>query len=145
MADYSGHDLSGLSFLQPYAGTGPPGIVKSSGVWLSDDYVQAGSHSLCVGPGGFKEIFYAALAEETTIDAFVFPLAGSNPIFYVVDLANCAKASATPVGVGAWEALQLVFVAEKKIYKIVIANPIPIIGAGLGDGEKGWCYFDSIE
>lgn len=144
-ADYPGHDLSDVFDLQPIAGVGPVGLVKSSGVWLSDDYAQAGSHSLCVGPGGFKEMFYAALAEETTINAYVYPLAGSKPIFYVVDLGNCVKASATPAGVGAWEALQLVFVAEKKIYKIVIANPIPIIGTGLGDGEKGWCYFDSIK
>lgn len=145
MADYSGYDLSDVFGIQQIAGEGPVGIVKSSNVWLSTDLSQAGSHSLCVGPGGFKEIFYAALAEEITIDAYVYPLAGSNPIFYIVDLGNCVKASDTPVGVGAWEALQLSFTAEKKVYKVVVANPIPIIGTGLGDGEKGWCYFDSIE
>ena len=145
MANYSGYDLSDVSDLQQIAGVGPKGIVKSSGVWLSDDYAHAGLYSLCVAPGGFKEIFYAALAGAITIDAYVYPLAGSNPIFYVVDLGNCFQDSDIPAGVGSWEALQLSFTAEKKIYKIVVANPIPIIGTGLGDGEKGWCYFDSIE
>jgi len=145
MANYSGYDLSGVSDLQRIAGEGRKGIVKSSNVWLSDDYAQAGSHSLCVGPGGFKEMFYAAEAGAITINAHVYPLAGSNPIFYVVDLGNCFQDSDMPAGVGSWEALQLSFTAEKKIYKVVVANPIPIIGAGLGDGEKGWCYFDSIQ
>jgi len=145
MADYSGHDLSNIFTLQQIAGEGPKGIVKSSNVWLSTDYAQAGSYSLCVGPGGFKEMFYAAEAGAITIDAYVYPLPGSKPVFYVVDLGNCVKDLDTPAGVGSWEALQLSFTAEKKIYKVIVANPIPIIGTGLGDGEKGWCYFDSIQ
>jgi len=145
MADYSGYDLSAISFIQVIGGEGPVGIVKSSNCWLSDDQAHVGIYSEAIGPGGFKEMFYAAAAGAITIDCQVYPLAGSNPIFYAVDLGGEMQDSDTPLAVGAWEALQLSFVAEKKIYKVVIANPIAIIGTGLGDGEKGWCYFDTIE
>lgn len=145
MADYSGYDLSAKSHIQMIRGEGPPGLVKSSNVWLSEDQAHVGTYSMAIGPGGFKEMFYAAAAGAITIDCQVYPLAGSNPIFYAVDLGGEMQDSDTPIATGAWEALQLSFVAEKKIYKVVIANPIAIIGIGLAGGEKGWCYFDTIE
>jgi hypothetical protein len=145
MADYSGHDLSALSFMQMIGGEGPGGMIKSSNAWLSDDQAKTGVYSICVGPGGFKRMFYAAEAGAITIDCHVYPEAGSAPLFYAMDLGGEIQDTDTPLAVGAWEALQLAFVALKKIYIIVVANPIPIIGTGLGDGEKGWCYFDSIE
>lgn len=144
MADYSGRDLTAMIDVQVIGGEGPVGMVKSSNCWISTDQKKAGDYSLCLGPGGFKEIFYAAVAGAITIDAWVYPLPGSSPIFYVVEFGKVAKDSATPIATGAWEALQLSFVAVKKIYKLVIANPIPTIGTGWGDGEKPWCYFDSI-
>jgi len=145
MADYSGQDLSDIFDIQMIGAEGPVGIVKSSNCWLSEDQVKAGSYSICIGPGGFKEMFYASIEGAITIDAWVYPLPGSNPIMYAVDMGGTFQDSDAPLATGAWEALQLSFVAGKQIYKIVVANPIAIIGTGLGDGEKGWCYFDSIE
>ena len=140
MADYPGRDLSDLCNIQMVAGEGPPGLVKSSNLWLSEDQKKEGDFSLCLGPGGFKEIFYATAAGAITIDAWVYPLPGSGPVFYAVEFGGRTMDLDEPAGAGAWEALQLSFVAEKKIYKLVIANPITV----LGDGQKGWCYFDSI-
>jgi hypothetical protein len=109
-----------MTDIQMIAKEGPSGRIKSSNAWLSDDQAKAGVYSICVGPGGFKSIFYAAEAGAITIDCQVYPLAGSAPLFYAMDFGGEIQDTDTPLAVGAWEALQLAFVAVKKIYIIVV-------------------------
>jgi len=112
--------------------------------WFSSVQARGGTYSLALGLGGWKEVYYALDAGVAAISCYVYPLSGSNPRLEVLTLTGEVQDSDTPSSTGAWEELTLSFTAVKAVYKIRMANPVPILSPGIGDGVDAICYFDDL-
>ena len=140
------HDLTAM------VGEGISGIMVSTPIGIpnynychfSEVQKHAGSYSLCVYPGGFKEVLCAAAAEETTIDVWCYYETGANLVVDIVKLGDgTILDSQEPVGgADAWEKLTLTFTpAAAGIFLIRLKN------VKFDDGVGGICraFFDDIE
>lgn len=148
MAQYSGgYDISDIVVLphkEYLAGVFSSRLIKSNNAWLSTDQYSGGSYSFCTGIGGYKEVFYALDAGSATVEIYVYALPGSKPLFYIETLGGEKQDSDTTAVEETWTQLSLSFTAVKQVYRVVLSNPVPLLGGRDDDEGQAWCYWDNL-
>lgn len=104
---------------------------------------HGGSFSLCVYPGGFKEVLCAADAEETTIDIWCYYETGANAVVDIIGLGDRTVLDSQQPGGGAgsWEKLTLTFTPSSAgLFLIRLKN----VKLDVGVGDIARVFFDDI-
>lgn len=140
MAEYQGVEYPSLT-LQVHPTGYIPGLLKSQNARISTERKHAGSNSIVLSVGGFKEFFYAAASGEVAVTAWVYPEGSSNASLEVIELGSGVKLDiANSVGNDSWEELSITWAASKKVYIIRISNN----ARGPASASRDWAFFDDL-